>query len=128
MRNIMFRGLKRFPYGVEKWYVGDLWHMRDGSTMINTNIGSLTVESNTVGQSLGRKDKADTPVFEGDIARYEHITQDGKLEIGDPFEIRWNENEVAFCAWDGYTFVALPPFDRLRVIGNIHQQNKSDGK
>lgn len=127
MRRILFRGLKRFPYGVEYWYVGDLWHCQGKPYIRTSNGSSLEVDAETVGQYIGKKDKADRLIFEGDIARYEHITQDGRLDVGNPFEIRWNENECAFCAWDGYTFIALPPFDRLQVIGNIHQQqNKHD--
>lgn len=122
MRQILFRGLKHFPYG-NAWYIGDLWHCQ-GEPYIRTDKGgSFSVVPGTVGQYIGRNDKTNRMIFEGDIARYEHITQYGKLEIGDPFEIRWNENECNFCAWDEYTFIALPPFDRLRVIGNIHETN-----
>lgn len=129
MRRILFRGLKHFPYGVSYWYVGDLWHCQEKPLIRTSNGSSLEVDADTIGQHIGKLDKTDRLIFEGDIARYEHITQDGKLEIGDPFEIRWNENECAFCAWDGYTFVALPPFDRLCVIGNIHEkpQNEKGG-
>lgn len=56
MRRILFRGLKRFPYGAY-WYVGDLWHCQGKPYIRTSNGSSLEVDAETVGQYIGKRIK-----------------------------------------------------------------------
>ena len=114
MREILFRGkrldngewiegfyyanpaLERRLYGERHWIISD------------ENGLSYEVDPSTVGQYTGLVDKNGKRIFEGDIVRGPHISDDLMTE---PVEFS------AVCGW--------MPFDYLRedlceVIGNIH--------
>lgn len=123
MRKIRFRGLKRFPYGVEQWYEGDLWFCGDDPCIRTDKGSSMVVEQETIGQYIGIKDMNGTMIYEGDLVKYKCKDEHGKMRFTEPFEIRWNENMAGFGAWMGNEFRCIPVLHnhRLRVVGNIHQ-------
>lgn len=84
----------------------------------NDNASRFVIE-----QFTGMYDKSGTEIYEGDIAQYVYVSlATNKLERGIPFEIRYNDQEACFSAWDGLTFCGLPsPCNRIQVVGNIHR-------
>lgn len=116
-REIKFRG-KRTDNS--EWVYGHLFQTPVGEWKLKKGFREYLVDHDTVCQFTGRTDIKGTEIYEGDYARYEHKTQNGRLDIGNSYEIQWNERDCAFCLWDGFTHIALPPFGSLRVIGNIY--------
>lgn len=124
MRATKFRGLKHYPQ-YDKWCQGDLWHNTlTGETFIKTEIGSLLVDPDTIGQFTGIKDMIGNEIYEGDLVKYKCKDEHGKMRFTEPFEIRWNDDVLGFGAWMGNEFRSIPALHnhRLRVVGNIHQQ------
>lgn len=135
MRKIQFRGKSR---NNDKWAYGDLFHI-DGKAAIcptddiNWMDGSelesskwCWVDPETVGQFTGLCDKNETPIYEGDIVRYQDTM--GYSFIG---LIGFNEGRFGFVNKrgigtldkdgvysDGYCTV--PYTIDYEVIGNIH--------
>lgn len=110
-REIKFRGWQR---ELKKWIYGDLIHTNFGPFIFEW-MGSfenrVQVESDSIGQFTGLKDKRGNEIYEGDIIRY-----DLRAGLGEP-EIKYKKREVKFYV-TGY-FSSYE--ENIEVIGNIHQ-------
>lgn len=129
MREIKFRGI-RLDNG--EWVYGDLLHCKGddaGRVFIKTDTGLFEVDSNTVGQFTGLKDKNGRDIWEGDIFK-----EDGSGIVRSVFRVpgglAFEDNPVSF----GYDHRApVYPYSSIaemqsvswlsqccEVIGNIH--------
>lgn len=116
MREIFFRGKDS-----ASWVYGDLIHV-NGSTLIKPYLDmAFPVQSETVGQYTGLKDKNGNRIFEGDIVRIatngtrnlETYSIDFAPEIG--MYVIHNHRDMG----DDRDFTMMHGYE-LEVIGNVH--------
>lgn len=96
-RQILFRGKNRYR---KEWLYGSLSQYRDGSY----GIDGVPVETDSVGQFTGLRDKDSRPIYEGDIIRIDsHAWLDWKEFDGvnaeivydnGTFEARWKNPDA----------------------------------
>lgn len=120
MRNIRFRG---FAYN--KWVFGDLVHIQyDKELNSKSQIAIFTdngqaniVNTETVGQYTGLRDKNGTKIFEGDIVNISDF--DGGHKIG---EVVYNDGACCYRIWGDLFDYGLGIYqdDNIEVIGNIY--------
>ena len=156
MREILFRGkrveepIKINPYAPDGWVYGALIECDDGCFILPYDISGemyidrpykfrandvearimlAKVDTETVGQYTGLKDKNGTKIFEGDIVKEEFL--------GDElFVVKYTDNRVSSCgccvpSFDGIGFVGESKriycgdvyrcsLSECEVVGNIH--------
>ena len=137
-REIKFRGKKTSN---REWVSGNLVYSEELDAAIYFQVGNgkvkrmdfVYVDSDTIGQYTGLKDKNGKEIYEGDIIYVEY--EDGshtKVLVG------WNKEEACFGIMNQYAYEAkldgfnFPIFDsdllfkfrkgamKFEVIGNIH--------
>ena len=123
MRN--YRG-KRIDNG--KWVYGDLFHIGN-HCFILTDTASLWIDEDdafirgfievipeTVGRSIGRKDRDDVEIYEGDKV-------EGGLD-GCIYLVKWNHRVAAYGLVDDgvYSYPDVDAFEweEIKVVGSIH--------
>lgn len=108
MREIKFRA-KRLYNG--EWISGDL-HLHTPFPHIHSTLGDKAkIDTDTIGQFTGLRDRHGKEIYEGDIVRY---------DMG-------GECEVSYCIGGGFAGFDLSPafhdehqLTDVEVIGNIH--------
>ena len=132
-REIKFRG-KDLETG--EWVYGSLLQWKDGDATICANESENNnvlikhdVNSDTVGQHTGLKDRNGKEIYEGDIALMDYSDfntgKDGKIYA----VVRWIDDLAAFV-WDaGLNYYADMRND-VEICGNIHDNPEllEDGK
>lgn len=120
IRKIVFRG-KRTDTG--EWVYGSLLQWKDGDATICANESENNnvlikhdVNSDTVGQYTGKKDRNEKEIYEGDIIGGSNGSING-YEWPFKLLIKWNDERCEFNtpAW-GY----MDSTHYYNVIGNIH--------
>lgn len=125
MREIKFRG-KSLKTG--KWFYGNLYDQdTHGRTHICTiHGGCLCIDTETIGQYTGLKDRNSKEIYEGDV-----------VLLGDnckiPYVVEWQEEIAMFIVstqgfvncgcvgiYDTNDFRQVSAFGGCRIIGNIH--------
>lgn len=107
MREIKFRG--RTPSG--KWVYGDL-HIRSCNPHIHSDLFTKTIiDSDTVGQFIGLRDKNGKEIYFGDIVRNKY---------GDTGKVVWFPDCSIRIDWGGGDIHLIDLDLELEVVGNIH--------
>lgn len=141
MREILFRGKIKQPLPDEFWRYGgivhqtdyygkecDRWFVIDGTNTQDYDIGyEYEVIPNTVGQYIGKSDKNNNLIFEGDICRA--YLQDLDCNDGSEYEegifvVKWKEDNAMFVLSNDSQDLEFGYLSSCKVIGNIHDNPK----
>lgn len=112
MHTILFRG-KNLDTG--EWVEGHLWSSRTiGVTSPVGNTDEIVVDSETVGQYIGIRDRNGKRIFEDDVVG----TPDGK----EVYQVVWQPVSAAWGIENAthHFLCGMRYLDMFEVVGNIH--------
>ena len=112
MREILFRGKRR---DTGEWSYGSLQCFKGYSIFDTIWKNFITVNSKTVGQYTGLKDKNGTMIFEGDIVK----TVEGPFKVVCEHGAFWLYDELLLSN-DHLDFLGTYKTEAIEVIGNIY--------
>lgn len=113
-REIKFRG-KRIVNG--KWVYGYLTKIWGQFNIVEISDGNIAyeVDTETVGQYTGRKDKNEVEIYGEDIVKIQHGYYPSLIGRVSFEEGQWMVKELDGTVWNLYSFILAP----VEVIGNI---------
>lgn len=120
MREIEFRG-KAINDGV--WVYGDLHLMSKTPHIHDTFARSVHIDTSTVGQYTGLRDKNGKKIYEGDILAGSNGSING-YEWPFRLEVKWDKDK---CKFTVPTWGYIDSTHYYEVIGNIHDNRTNNG-
>ena len=123
MRTIKFRG-KRLSYG--EWVFGYLIVTSKGTEILEDGV-FLEVDPATVGQFIGRADKNEKDIYEGDLLA--PMPNDCRPEYKGNWIVGFNECSYVAEPSDGKTRETWIPYwseRQVEIIGSIHDTPATD--
>ena len=123
MREILFRGKSNEWKTYNNWWQGYLVGDYEGNKYFCYYEKEKTVfvelQPETIGQYTGLKDKNGNKIFEGDILAYQ------KDDNSNNYIVKWKESGSQFVAMNDINFTPTWVWEKLEIIGNIHDNKEN---
>ena len=113
MREIKFRGWKMYYGG---WVYGSLIYDKDKtwSNIVDEDGVEHVVETSSVGQYTGLKDRKGVEIFDGDIVQHGYFNTYSREKLTAKYTVTWGR-----CGF-GTVLVCITEQEFCEVIGNIY--------